>query len=91
MEFPRNKFDPDRMSAGERLTRVLRAFRDKVGFSIGKRLPPRKTRTERIGGDAVPICPRCGNFVYYRTQCVDCGQRFKGNTKTVGEVLDHDF
>lgn len=91
MVFPSYDFDPNRNSTGKRLIRVLRAFRDKVWFSIGKRLPPRETRIERIGGDAVPICPRCGDFVYYKTQCVACGQRFKGNTKTVGEVLDHDF
>jgi len=89
MEYPRNKFDEDRMSTGERLLRVLRDFREKVGFSIGKHLPARETRTERIGEDLIPVCPRCGDFVYCKTQCVVCGQRFKGETKTIGEVIDH--
>lgn len=80
---------PIEITRFERLKVFLRMLRHRIRFSIGKRLPPRETIiSERHGRVDVEVCPRCGDLIYCSTQCVMCGQRFKGDPKTVGEVLD---
>ena len=79
----------EEMGLVDRLRGVLLGFRVRIRFAIGKRLPPRTPKAKAIsGGRTVYTCPRCGDLVYYPKQCVSCGQRFKCDAVTVGEVLD---
>ena len=63
-------------------------IRKKIRFFIGKKLPPRPIINEKICGLMLPTCPRCGDMVYYRKQCVSCGQRFLNVTDTLGSVIE---
>lgn len=72
--------------------RILRMQKisDSIRFFFCSRLPDRQIAWQMTGdNDFVPVCPRCGEFVYYRNQCVWCGQHFLPGAKTVGEVMDH--
>lgn len=68
----------------------LQRCRMKIRFFIGSRLPDARIewKTAR-NGKAVPVCPRCGDFVYYKNQCISCGQHFLPGAVTIGEVMDH--
>ena len=82
---------PEEMTLGDRLRGVWLGFRVRTRFRIGKLLPPRMPKTSTLyGGKTVPVCPRCGDLVYYPKQCVSCGQRFKEDSITIGEVIDRD-
>ena len=68
---------------------ILHRCRHGIRFLIGKHLKPRETALSAKPWQAgMQICPRCGELVYHRQMCIMCGQRFKGNVKTVGEVMD---
>lgn len=74
-----------------RLRLFLRRVRHGIVFFIGKHRKPRETAFRMYGREPknYPVCPRCGELVYCKTQCVMCGQRFKGSVITVGEVMDN--
>jgi len=79
----------EEMGLLDRLRGVWLGFRVRTRFAIGKRRKPRKPKLSPIyGGKVVPVCPRCGELVYYPQQCVTCGQRFTGDVTTIGEVID---
>ncbi len=81
----------EEMGLLDRMRGVWLGFRVRTRYAIGKRRRPRKPKLSTIFGDkAVPVCPRCGDLVYYPKQCVTCGQRFIGNVTTIGEMIDHD-
>ena len=62
-------------------------LKQKIRLTIGKRLKPRETRSAILSGLSVDICPRCGELVYCKTQCVYCGQRFTQGAVPIGEKL----
>ena len=78
------------MTYWERRKTFLQLCRRKIRFFIGSRLPDARIewKTAR-NGKQVPVCPRCGDFVYYKRQCTSCGQHFLPGAITIGEALDH--
>ena len=81
----------EEMSLMDRLRGVWLGVKVRTRFRIGSRLLPRMPKEKAIyGGKTVPVCPRCGDLVYYPKQCVSCGQRFKCDATTIGEVIDRD-
>ena len=79
----------EEMTLRDRLRGVWLGIRVRSRYAMGKRLPPRMPKTTTMyGGRTVPICPRCGDLVYYPKSCVTCGQRFKCESMTIGEVLE---
>ena len=79
--------DDMRMNLKSRVEWILATWKRRIRFSIGKRLPPRGIAWKQRGTQMLPVCPRCGDMVYYGNQCVYCGQRFLDGTVTVGEVI----
>ena len=80
--------DDMRIGLKSRLEWILATWKRRIRFSIGKRLPPRGIAWKQRGTQMLPVCPRCGDYVYYTKQCF-CGQRLLPGAKTIGEVLDH--
>ena len=72
-----------------RFSLILHRFRSRIRFYIGSRLPDRGIAWKKLEDYEVPICPRCGEYVYHAKQCSECGQHFLNNTVTIGSVLDH--
>lgn len=80
---------PMEITLRERLKLFLRTRMHRIRFLIGKhRKPLEPALRKKTGYPDNPVCPRCGELIYCKTQCVSCGQRFKGKVVTVGEVLD---
>lgn len=73
-------------------------FFDKIGgklkrirFRLVSMLPAEEPEEGTVyNGKPIPVCPRCGDFVYYRKQCIHCGQRFTEGSRTIGEVMDDE-
>ena len=93
MTFPDYRDVPEapRKPPWARLWAAAGRLKQKVVFSIGKRLPPRETRVTRYNGHSIYTCPRCGEFVYHEKQCIECGQRFLPGAKTIGGILDEQY
>ena len=72
-----------------KITDRCRRIKSKINFFIGSRLPDAHIEWDYLKGLPVPICPRCGEYVYYKSQCTKCGQHFLPDAKTLGEVLEH--
>lgn len=81
--------DELRMSIRERLKWRFHRWKMRIRFFIGSRLPDAGIAWKDAGGYKLPVCPRCGDYVYNNRQCVQCGQHFLPGAKTIGEVLDH--
>lgn len=81
--------DDMRTPLSVRIGFLFRKIRDRIRFFINSRRPDEKVKWRTVkGGKQIPCCPRCGEYVYYATQCTRCGQRFMKNTVTIGQVLD---
>ncbi len=79
----------EEMAIPERLSAFCRRLMRGARYRIGKHLPPRMAAESTLyGGEKVPVCPRCGELVYYSKSCIVCGQRFRKDSVTVGEVID---
>lgn len=50
--------------------RIEKWYRENIKVPIGNRRNPIPLEEQE------PICPRCGEFIYNKKQCVFCGQRF---------------
>ena len=72
-----------------KITDGFRRIKRKINFFIGSRLPDAHIEWDYLQGLPVPICPRCGEYVYYKTQCTRCGQHFLPDAKILGEVLEY--
>ena len=72
-----------------KITDGFRRIKRKINFFIGSRLPDAHIEWDYLQCLPVPICPRCGEYVYYKTQCTRCGQHFLPDAKTLGEVLEY--
>ena len=80
---------PRMISRGERMKLFFRTMKHKIKFFIVSRLPNEHIEwTIGIDGFCVPVCPRCGEYVYYKNQCVNCGQHFLPGAETIGGVLN---
>ena len=80
--------DELKMSIGERLKWRFHKLRMRIRFFIGSRLPDAGIAWKDARGYKVPVCPRCGDYVYNVRQCVLCGQHFLPGARTIGEVID---
>ena len=80
---------PMKYTLFDRIRSILLWCHVRIRFLIGKHLKPKEPALrKKTGYPDNPVCPRCGDLIYCKTQCVSCGQRFKGKVVTVGEVLD---
>lgn len=70
-----------------RIADRCRRIKRKIRFFIGARLPDASIEWTYLDGMPVPICPRCGDYVYYKNQCTQCGQHFLPGAETIGGVL----
>ena len=52
-------------------------FRHRIVFRIGSRRKPLPAELNPYPGlpGGAAVCPRCGDYLYTRTQCLSCGQR----------------
>ena len=79
--------DDMKMPLSERLSIMKHRIKRKTRFFIGSRLPDAAIEWNYLDGMPVPVCPRCGDYVYYKNQCTQCGQHFLPGAETIGGVL----
>ena len=81
--------DELRTTPGEKVRHFLNRWKQRIRFFIGSRLPDRAIiwRDVGYGKKHLPVCPRCGDYVYYERQCTQCGQHFLPGARTIGDVL----
>lgn len=79
--------DDMKMSLGRRVELRFQRLRGKLRFFIGSRLPDAGIKWKSVKGGKLPVCPRCGDYVYYERQCTQCGQHFLPGARTIGDVL----
>ena len=78
-----------KISHGERLRVFFRSVKHRIKFFIGSRLPDARIEWTWLNDEiSAPVCPRCGEFVYSKRQCLSCGQHFLPGAKTIGEALE---
>lgn len=81
--------DDMRTPVSVRLEMFLHRCRRRIRFFIGSRMPDAGIAWKQVnGGRDVPVCPRCGEYVYYADQCCGCGQHFLPGAVTIGEVME---
>ena len=79
--------DELRTTPGERARLFLHRWKNRIRFFIGSRLPDAGIKWKSVKGGKLPVCPRCGDYVYYERQCTQCGQHFLPGARTIGDVL----